>query len=244
MQKKCVELFKPLENQAGFFGGRREIFRYMGRVVMFMILKAHVSPNTWGLGFVGPPLLFSPLFSLGPSLSFGLAAHALLNLNDASSTFSQVQDFLEGNFVLLVWSLGPDCSSSIRPFHVAHSPADWSPGTPDSPAGGCSDQRDPSPCPQRGSPSVSLPSSVSYQWARPSKPSRQGLKGKVQELFLFLAIFRIWMVQKYFTAEEFCKSLDRDFMRSGHSELEAQMVIYESHSGEMEESCSLWTQTR
>lgn len=44
---------------------------------------------------------------------------------------------------------------------------------------------------------------------------------------------------KVLLAEELCRSLDHDFMRSDHSELEAQMVIYESHSGEMEELCSL-----
>lgn len=40
--------------------------------------------------------------SLGPSPSFSLAVHALLNLDDVPRNISQVQDFLEGNFVLLV----------------------------------------------------------------------------------------------------------------------------------------------
>ena len=63
----------------GFF--LEKIFRYV-----------LVSMNRLGekitLDFLDPPLLLPPLFSFGPVLPFGFVAHALLNLDDASSSFS------------------------------------------------------------------------------------------------------------------------------------------------------------
>ena len=51
-----------------------------------------VSRNRLGekitLDFLEPPLLLPPLFSFGPVLPFGFITHALLNLDDASSTSS------------------------------------------------------------------------------------------------------------------------------------------------------------
>lgn len=90
------------------------------------------------LDFPDPSSLLHPLFSFGPPLSFSPVASALLSLYDGG--------FLKGNFVLLVWSLGSDCSNSSRPFlhgTFQQPGVSESPRLGVSPAKGCSSQGGP-----------------------------------------------------------------------------------------------------
>lgn len=104
------------------------------------------------LDFLDPSSLLHPLFSFGPPLSFSPVDYALLNLyNDG---------FLGRELVLLVWSLGSDCSNSSRPFlhgTFQQPGVSESPRLGVSPAKGCSSQGGPHIVyVQRGSLSLSL----------------------------------------------------------------------------------------